>query len=84
MEIFTNIDLIRQGRTYNPYTACTQINMNQGDEKEDRMLDQQDMGISGNKNVVDGEQGNERKCGATKSKFTQCRQNSRKGKIVMR
>ena len=27
-DILTNINLIRQERTFNPYMACTQVNMN--------------------------------------------------------
>ena len=49
--IFTNTDLKRQDRTFNPYMACIQISVNQGDENEDRNPDQQNMGIGVDKNV---------------------------------
>ena len=45
------------------------------------MPDQKNMEISGDKNVADGRQGNDSRFEATENKFTQCKQNSRKGEL---
>ena len=44
-DIFTNTDQIREDRTHKPHTSCTQINMHQGDEQEDRVPEQQKIGV---------------------------------------
>ena len=51
-DIFSNTNLIRQDGLFNPYTAYTQMNTNQNDKQKDRIEDQQNIGIGGDRNVT--------------------------------
>ena len=48
VDIFTNRDVIRQDRIFNPSMAYTQMNTNQSYNQEDGMPDYENMGISDN------------------------------------
>ena len=82
-DILTNTDLTRQDKIFNPYMACTQMNTHESDKQEDRTLNQQNVGISVDKNVADVRQGYDSRFEFTKDKFTWCNQKSRKGEIKM-
>ena len=51
-DIFTNADLIRQDRVFNPDMIYTHMYTNQIDKQEDRIPDQQNMVMVGYKNVI--------------------------------
>ena len=62
---------MKQDRIFNPHMTCIQMNTNQNDKQEDRVLDQQNMGLDGDRNVTNVRQGKYSRCEATKNEFTQ-------------
>ena len=57
-DTFTDTDLIGQKRAFNPYTVQIQMNEYHHDKQDDRLLDQQNMGTSGEKDMTDDRQNN--------------------------
>ena len=64
--------------------ACTKMNTYHSDEQENRMPDQQKMGIVGDKDVTDGGQDNDSRYETPKTKVMQSKQKSRIGEIEIR
>ena len=73
-DMFTDTHLIRHNRAFNTYTACIQVNIYHSDKSKYKMQDQQNRGISGDKDMTDGRQDHGNRYESQKTKVMQSKQ----------